>query len=143
MTPLAIAISRALIHFVWQGLLVGMLLTVVLFALRKHRPTSRYLAGCIALGLLALMPVATTWILYSGSSGVTPAPNTALQALTVNDAFHAFACGLDASSLGHCRFGRWACFCFPFAWYLATTTFFDFAAGRNRRERRPLMLWNG
>src|SRR5688572_18307257 len=94
MTPLALAISRALIHFVWQGLLVGILLSVVLFALRKHRPTSRYLAGCIALGLLALMPVATTWILYSGSSGVTAAPNTALQALTVNDAVHAFAGGV-------------------------------------------------
>ena len=52
MTPLALAISRALIHFVWQGLLVGILLSVVLFALRKHRPASRYLAGCIALGLL-------------------------------------------------------------------------------------------
>ncbi len=65
MTPVAMAISRALIHFVWQGSIVGLLLWTVLFALRKRSANSRYVAGCAALTVSALMPVVTAWVIYS------------------------------------------------------------------------------
>src|SRR6266571_3105216 len=64
MTPVAMAISRALIHFVWQGSIVGLLLWTVLFALRKRSANFRYAAGCAALTVSALMPVVTAWVIY-------------------------------------------------------------------------------
>ena len=50
MTALAMAVSRALIHFIWQGSIVGLLLWTTLFALRKRSANARYLASCAALG---------------------------------------------------------------------------------------------
>jgi TonB family protein len=67
MTPLAYALSRALIHFLWQGSAIGIVLWITLFALRKRSPDARYLAACGALILMALAPVMTTWLSYSGS----------------------------------------------------------------------------
>jgi TonB family protein len=65
MTPLASAISGALIHFVWQGAIVGVSLSLALFGLRRRSPNSRYIICCVALAVLALMPLVTTWLLYS------------------------------------------------------------------------------
>ena len=82
MTPLANAISRALIHFVWQGAIAGLSLWVILIALRRRSANSRYVASCAALAAMALMPVITTAILYfaqtapgaTGASAVYGAP---------------------------------------------------------------------
>src|SRR5436190_345481 len=74
MTPLTSAISRALIHFVWQGSIVGLSLWVVLFGLRKRSASARYAAGCVALGLMALAPIVTAWVLYAGSIGGSSVP---------------------------------------------------------------------
>jgi TonB family protein len=68
MTPLASAISGALIHFVWQGSIVGLSLWAVLFALRKKSADSRYVAGCVALAVMAALPVVTTWVLYAAAT---------------------------------------------------------------------------
>ena len=38
MTPLAQAISGALVQFVWQGFLVSLLVSVAMFLLRRQRP---------------------------------------------------------------------------------------------------------
>jgi len=65
MTPLASAISGALIHFIWQGSIVGVALGLALFGLRRRSPNSRYITSCLALALLAVMPLVTTWLLYS------------------------------------------------------------------------------
>src|SRR5262245_5532977 len=65
MTPLAFAVSRALIHFIWQGSLVSLCLLAVLCGLKKRSANSRYMASCAALLVLALAPVATTWVLYA------------------------------------------------------------------------------
>jgi TonB family protein len=73
MTPLASAISGALIHFVWQGSIVGVALGLALFGLRRRSPNSRYITSCLALALLAVMPLVTTWLLYS-----RPAPTRAV-----------------------------------------------------------------
>jgi TonB family protein len=62
MTAFTQALTAALLHFVWQGLLVGFLLWIVL--LKKSPATFRYAASCTALAVLAALPVITTWTLY-------------------------------------------------------------------------------
>jgi len=59
MSPLAQALSAALIHFVWQGAFVGVLLWVALAALRNRSATTRYAISCAALAVLVVMPMAT------------------------------------------------------------------------------------
>ncbi|HEY1496602.1 MAG TPA: M56 family metallopeptidase [Candidatus Solibacter sp.] len=64
MTPLLEAFSAALLHFAWQGCLVMALLWVTLFVLRSGSAKARYAAGCVALALLAVAPLLTTYALY-------------------------------------------------------------------------------
>lgn len=59
MSPLAQALSAALIHFVWQGALVGVLLWAALTALRNRSADVRYGVSCGGLAVLAVIPVAT------------------------------------------------------------------------------------
>src|SRR6185503_18439538 len=49
----------ALIHFVWQGALVGALLWAALAALRHRSAALRYAVSCGALAVLVVMPVVT------------------------------------------------------------------------------------
>src|SRR5689334_2561280 len=72
MTPLELAISRALIHFVWQGSIVWLVLSMILRGLRKKSTGTRYAASCTALAILAVMPVITAWALYSSANGSIP-----------------------------------------------------------------------
>ena len=76
MTSLAWAISRALIDFVWQGSIVGISLWAVLFLLKKKSANSRYVASCVALAVLAVMPVVTAAVVYRSSAA--PAAGMAL-----------------------------------------------------------------
>ncbi len=66
---LAQALSAALLHFVWQGSVVAILLSVALFLLRKRPAAWRYVASCVALAMLAALPPATAWILARGAGG--------------------------------------------------------------------------
>jgi len=59
MTHLAEALNIALLHFVWQGIVGGVVWGVVLLALRKSSADSRYVAGCVLLAALGLAPVIT------------------------------------------------------------------------------------
>lgn len=59
MSPIAQALSAALIHFVWQGALVGVLLWVALAVLRHRSATMRYAVSCGALAVLVVVPAAT------------------------------------------------------------------------------------
>jgi D-alanyl-D-alanine endopeptidase (penicillin-binding protein 7) len=52
------AIGWALLHFVWQGALVGCATAVALTALRNARPERRYLAACAGLLLCLAWPLA-------------------------------------------------------------------------------------
>src|ERR1043166_3514366 len=58
------SLSAALLHFLWQGLVVAILFWLALFLLRKRSAALRYAVGCAALALLVLMPVITTMYLY-------------------------------------------------------------------------------
>lgn len=46
----------ALLHFVWQGALIGLAAAIALAALRNARPQTRYAVACIALMLCLAMP---------------------------------------------------------------------------------------
>jgi len=71
MTAFTEALNAALLHFVWQGFAVGILLWMTLLFLRSRPATHRYAAACAALALLALLPAVTTWVLYSRPAPVT------------------------------------------------------------------------
>ena len=72
--PAAQAIGWALLQFVWQGALVGVLAAVALFALRRGAADVRYVVATIGLSLMLTMPAVTA--LQSWRSMTDAAPNT-------------------------------------------------------------------
>jgi len=78
MTLITYALSSALIHFIWQGIVVAAVLWVTLFVLRNYSPNSRYAASCAALLVLALMPIVTLVMAYqSGTASPVAVPASA------------------------------------------------------------------
>lgn len=73
MTAMAQALSAALLHFTWQGLVIGFLLWIALFILQNRSPRARYLASCLALAAMAVLPAITACLLYTA-----PAPAHAM-----------------------------------------------------------------
>jgi beta-lactamase regulating signal transducer with metallopeptidase domain len=65
--PLLRALGWALLHFLWQGALVALLLAGVLSLLEKRAANIRYAVACGALGLMLILP-ALTFLKQSGSS---------------------------------------------------------------------------
>jgi TonB family protein len=65
MMAMAHALSAALLDFVWQGLLAAFLLWTALFVLKNRAPRARYLASCVALAVMAILPVATACLVYT------------------------------------------------------------------------------
>ena len=63
MTAMAQALSAALLHFVWQGSLVAVVLWAALLTMRKRPAAWRYGASSAALALLAALPAVTVWML--------------------------------------------------------------------------------
>ena len=57
--PAAQALGWALLHFVWQGALIGVLTSITLVLLRRSASDVRYVVSTIALTLMATMPVVT------------------------------------------------------------------------------------
>jgi TonB family protein len=64
MTAISRALTSALLHFVWQGVVVAALLWITLFVLRKRSANARYAASCLALAVLAMAPVVTAIVSY-------------------------------------------------------------------------------
>ena len=60
-TTVIAALGWALLDFLWQGLLVGLLAALALHALRNARPQARYAVACLALALCLLLPLAGLW----------------------------------------------------------------------------------
>ena len=82
-TAIAQALSAALLHFVWQGLIVAFVLWVALFVLRKRSAHSRYLASCLALAILAVLPAITAYVLYDRPATVRTAEPPAAAPQTI------------------------------------------------------------
>jgi beta-lactamase regulating signal transducer with metallopeptidase domain len=89
-TPLAQAIGWALLHLLWQGVLVAAILAATLALLSKQSANARYLASCGALALLVVLGAATAYQAYDGdreiaagsSSQILFAPAAAAGTLT-------------------------------------------------------------
>ena len=66
-------IGWTLIHFVWQGSAIALVLAAALRILRSRSANARYLVGCAGLAMMLMMPVATAaWLrptLWSGTRG--------------------------------------------------------------------------
>ena len=69
-TPLAQAIGWALLHLLWQGVLVAAILAATLALLSKQSANARYLASCGALALLVVLGAATAYRSYEGSGAL-------------------------------------------------------------------------
>lgn len=63
MNPLIECLGWTLVHFVWQGVVIALLLAVALRLLRRAPANQRYLAGCVALALMVLAPLLTSYYL--------------------------------------------------------------------------------
>jgi beta-lactamase regulating signal transducer with metallopeptidase domain len=72
--PIIQTLGLSLLHFLWQGSIVGILLFVVLCVFRK--PQQRYLASCLALLTLAFLPVMTFVNLYEAPKQTVTASQT-------------------------------------------------------------------
>ncbi len=57
--PLVRAFGWSLLHFVWEGAIVAILLAIVLKLLRDRSPQLRYSVACCALGLMIILPLFT------------------------------------------------------------------------------------
>jgi TonB family protein len=66
---MAQALTAALLEFVWQGLLAAFLLWTALFVLRNRSARARYLASCVALAVMATLPVVTACLVYTAPAG--------------------------------------------------------------------------
>jgi beta-lactamase regulating signal transducer with metallopeptidase domain len=68
--PIFQAIGAALLHFVWQGALVALLVASLSVLLQKRSANARYLVACAGLALMLVLPAVTGLIAYEG----LPAP---------------------------------------------------------------------
>lgn len=58
-----LALGWSLVHFLWQGLLIGVLYAAVCGLLGRERSHARYAAGLVALAAMALAPILTlAWL---------------------------------------------------------------------------------
>lgn len=69
MTITADALNSALLHSLWQDAIVGLLLWGALMVMRRSSANARCIVCCIALGVMAALPVVTTLVLSERSAG--------------------------------------------------------------------------
>lgn len=61
-------LASALLHFVWQGALIGLLAAIVLRVLRDARPQARYAVACAAMLACVLVPAIDVLLQLRGST---------------------------------------------------------------------------
>ena len=83
---LVVGVGWTLVHFLWQGALVGCATALAMTVLRNARPESRYLVACVGLFLCLAWPALELALRLSGDSGGG------------GDAMVLFAAGLVAGS---------------------------------------------
>ena len=80
-TPLVQSIGWALLHFVWQGTVIGIATALVLRALTGARPTTRYAVACFSLALMLIVPIVA--VLTDRASASVTAISTAADSINV------------------------------------------------------------
>jgi HEAT repeat protein/beta-lactamase regulating signal transducer with metallopeptidase domain len=72
--PALQALGWSLIHFVWQGALLAILLEGARLVLRTRSANARYLAACAALGLMLMLMAGDLFFFTASMTDETPAP---------------------------------------------------------------------
>ena len=83
MNAFAQALSAALLHFAWQASAAGFLAWFALLLLRKRPAKARYMVSCAALGVTALLPGITLWLVYPTSAPASSASAAAATSQSV------------------------------------------------------------
>lgn len=83
-------LANALLHFLWQGALVGLLAALALAVLRNARPQARYAVACTALLACLLLPLATLLQSLPAASD-TPSAAFAIAGDSVDATLHSSA----------------------------------------------------
>jgi beta-lactamase regulating signal transducer with metallopeptidase domain len=83
-SPAAEAVARALVHFLWQGALVGAVTGGILAFLDKGRASTRYAVALGALFFMAALPIATASRLVDRTAGPLKSAITAERAVSVS-----------------------------------------------------------
>ena len=78
--PAAQVIGWALLHFFWQGALIGGLTALALAVLRRSAADVRYVVGTIGLSLMLTLPTVTAVQLWRAGAPATPLPAAAVAA---------------------------------------------------------------
>lgn len=92
--PLVESLGWALLHFVWEGLAIALLLAIALRFLRRHSAPARYVALCGAMLAAAICPIATwSWL----ASSLPSEPDTTTPAMKVASETSAVATPLAQS----------------------------------------------
>src|SRR5207342_191282 len=82
-TLLVPALGHALLHFLWQGALIGLTAAIVLQLLRDARPQLRYAVACLALLACALVPMLGVLLELRAASPVAAPGMVAIAATSV------------------------------------------------------------
>ena len=69
-----------MLHFLWQGALIGGLTALALAALRRSAADVRYVVGTIGLSLMLTLPAVTAVQLWRAGAPATPHPAGAVAA---------------------------------------------------------------
>ena len=77
--PMMEALGWTLIHFLWQGTLVALLLANILKLLPRRAASLRYCIACVAMLLMLSLPPITMWVIGSSSSNAATTRSTAIQ----------------------------------------------------------------
>jgi len=80
------ALGTALLHFLWQGALLGALTALLLAVLRHARPQARYAVACAALSAALLLPVLTMLWLLATPAGMPVASLPVMVGAVAGDA---------------------------------------------------------
>jgi TonB family protein len=79
------ALGWTLLHFLWQGLLVGSVFAGLRWLIPRQNASARYANGLVALALLALLPVATLLVVHARQGAEAAAPVLAVAAPVVQE----------------------------------------------------------
>ena len=72
MTAIAQAISQALLHFIWQGAAVALLLWITLAILGRRPARLRYAVSCAAFAVMCALPFITAVLVYRPPGSAVP-----------------------------------------------------------------------
>lgn len=84
-SPLISNLGWTLLHFVWQGALVGMAYAVARFMLRTTKPATLYMLALSALGLLTVLPIITFMHLNAIAPSAVASSSSAAYAAAVSN----------------------------------------------------------